>query len=404
MNENKPPTTASVITGEVTVSSSSTAQASGQVVTDGNATVSERGVVLKESSAPTIADTKIVSGSGIGVFSVAITGLQPGKTYYLRAFATNSAGTSYGLEKNFTTTAVLPTITTTLISELNFNAATSGGNISSDGGGAITKRGVCWSTKPSPTIADSSLVSGTGSGNFTSKLSNLKSGTNYYVRAYATNTAGTAYGNELTLVTPVLKDVEGNNYQVVTIGTQIWMAENLRVSKYRNGDPIPEVKNAGSWVNQRSGAFVYYNLDSNNNIPYGKLYNWYTVVDSRELCPSGWHVPSDGEWTVLSDQLGGLSVAGAKLKQTGTSTWAAPNIATNETGFNAVPNGCRCNPQADFGNGPQPPVPMIGAVFWTKTEADAIFSWFRGIPNSNERMDRSSNYKYYGFGVRCLKD
>jgi uncharacterized protein (TIGR02145 family) len=157
-------------------------------------------------------------------------------------------------------------------------------------------------------------------------------------------------------------------------------------------------------VSKTTGAFSYYNNDANNNNLYGKLYNWYTVVDSRQLCPVGWHIPTDGEWTILSETLGGLAVAAEKMKSVGTAYWASPNVATNSSGFSALPNGCRCNPQGDFGGGPQPPNSGMGAVFWTGTELNTSFAYIRQMSNSLGSLDRSNNYKYYGKGVRCIKD
>jgi uncharacterized protein (TIGR02145 family) len=142
-----------------------------------------------------------------------------------------------------------------------------------------------------------------------------------------------------------MTDQEGNVYKTIVIGTQEWMAENLNTSIYRNGDPIPTNLDDAAWSSTTSGAWAYYNNDASNACPYGKLYNWYTCVDARGLCPVGWHVPSDAEWIVLTDFLGGEAVAGGKLKSTGTieagtGLWYAPNInAINISGFSAPPSG-----------------------------------------------------------------
>ena len=192
-------------------------------------------VELATTTDPTISDTKFSSGTGIGTFTQTLDGLTRGTAYHVRAYATNSKGTAYGLDKSFTTGAELPTLTTTEITSITASSAAGGGNITDDGGSAITARGVCWSTNQNPTIADNKTEDGTGSGIFTSAISNLSTATTYYVRAYATSSAGTAYGPELsftTLSNPNLNpdltygsvsDNEGNTYATIVIGTQTWM-------------------------------------------------------------------------------------------------------------------------------------------------------------------------------------
>ncbi len=176
-----------------------TAQSGGNVTSDGNGAVTARGVCWSTSPMPTIADSKTTDGTGTGVFTSSITGLAPNTLYYVRAYATNSAGTAYGSEVSFTSLLLAkPTLTTTAASSIIADAAQSGGDVTSDGGEAVTTRGVCWSTSPAPTIADSKTTDGTGTGVFTSSITGLVQNTLYYVRAYATNIAGTAYGNEVS--------------------------------------------------------------------------------------------------------------------------------------------------------------------------------------------------------------
>ncbi len=135
-------------------------------------------------------------------------------------------------------------------------------------------------------------------------------------------------------------DPDNNNYGTVTIGTQVWMTRNLDVDHYRNGDPIPEVKSASLWKSLTTGAWCYFKNDKDSGVTYGKLYNWYAVNDPRGLAPVGWHIPSDAEWSTLSAYLGGDSIAGGKLKESGTSHWNIPNTgATNVSGFSALPGG-----------------------------------------------------------------
>ena len=181
------------------------ATSGGTVTTDGGSAIVARGVVWNTSENPTIANSKTTDGTGTGNFTSAITGLTAGTTYYVRAYATNSSGTGYGTQITFTTTANpanFPVVTTTAASSITSSAASSGGNVTSDGGSPVTARGVAWSTTSGPTTANSKTVDGTGTGTFTSAIAGLAANTVYYVRAYATNANGTAYGNQVSFTTP----------------------------------------------------------------------------------------------------------------------------------------------------------------------------------------------------------
>lgn len=192
-----------VSTSNISNITATTATGGGNVTSDGGGTVTERGIVWGTTTAPTIAlSTKTSDGSGLGIFTSSLTSLKPATTYYVRAYATNSSGTSYGSETSFTTSPNAPTVSTNAITNLTAISATSGGNISSDGGGLVTARGVVWSTSSAPTVALSTKTNdGGGTGSFTSSITGLVTNTKYYVRAYATNSAGTSYGEELTLTT-----------------------------------------------------------------------------------------------------------------------------------------------------------------------------------------------------------
>jgi uncharacterized protein (TIGR02145 family) len=295
----------------------------------------------------------------------------------------------------------VPVVTTTPVSGITPTTAQCGGTVDSDGGAEVTARGVCWSTNQTPTIADSKSSNGSGTGSFTSSLTGLNAGTPYYVRAYATNSAGTAYGGKRSFITAsssnTVTDIDGNVYHTVTIGSQVWMAENLKVTHYRNGDPIPHVTDHGAWSNLSTGAYSNYNNDVSNVATYGRLYNWYAVSDSRSIAPAGWHVPSDAEWQTLAGYLGGYHVAGGKLKEASTTHWASPNTgATNESGFSALPGGYRSsNGFYDVGN---------VAYFWTTTEHDNNSSWLRNLHYFSSRLNRNSLNEQLGFSVRCVRD
>ena len=188
-----PVLTAGITTTAVSAVGSVTAQSGGNITSDGGAAITARGVCWGTTTAPTIAGSKTTDGTGAGSFTSAVAGLSPGTTYFVRAYAINSVGTSYGNEVTFTTSVVLAAITTTALSSITSAAATSGGTIATDGGAAITARGVCWGTTTAPTIAGSKTTDGSGTGTFTSAIIGLTAGTAYYVRAYATNSAGTVY-------------------------------------------------------------------------------------------------------------------------------------------------------------------------------------------------------------------
>ena len=204
---------ATLTTTAVTSITLTTAVSGGNITADGNAAITAKGVCWATTTAPTISNSKTSDGTGTGSFTSNLSGLLPNTKYYLRAYATNSAGTSYGNEVSFTTSQIaVPTLTTTAVTSITLTTAVSGGNITADGGGAITAKGVCWATTANPTISDSKTIDGTGTGSFTSNLSGLLPGTIYHVRAYATNSAGTAYGNDVSFTTsPIAGAYSYNN-------------------------------------------------------------------------------------------------------------------------------------------------------------------------------------------------
>ena len=197
----------------------------------------------------------------------------------------------------------------------------------------------------------------------------------------------------------IVSDIDGNKYHTIVIGTQVWMLENLRTTKYRNGDPILEVTDMSTWVNKFSGAFCWYNNDPvRYKGHYGALYNWKAVVDPRSISPKGWHVPSDDEWTVLENYLGGKSDAGSKLKEADTSHWKSPNMgANNKSGFTALPGGC-CAVVGIFDR-----VDTHG-FWWSSTPFDAEHAWFRNLSYIVPIIHRNNYFMQGGFSVRCIQD
>jgi hypothetical protein len=191
-------------TTDVTAITQSTATSGGNITDDGGTAITERGICWNTSSTPTIAYSKTSDGAGTGIFSSQISGLTENTKYYVRAYATNSAGTVYGFEKTFTTRSLLPILTTAYVTAITQSTATCGGNITDDGGTTITERGICWNTSSTPTIANSKTSDGSGTGTFTSQITGLTGNTKYCVRAYATNSTGTAYGVEKTFTSASL--------------------------------------------------------------------------------------------------------------------------------------------------------------------------------------------------------
>jgi len=193
---------------------------------------------------------------------------------------------------------------------------------------------------------------------------------------------------------------DGIVYKTVQIGDQVWMAENLRAQKYRNGDFIPNTIDGNEWANlneSETGAYCFYDNADSNGHKYGCLYNWYAVHDSRGLAPEGWHIPSDEEWSELIHYLGGEEIAGDKMKESGTVSWDAPNNASNESEFSALPGGFRDRSGGFSSMG-------SGACYWSSTELDSYYAWDRLLGASLANAGRGSHGKLSGFSIRCVKD
>ena len=392
----------SISTSTTSSITQTTAASGGNITNDGGSPITARGVCWSITANPTIANNKTIDGTGTGSFTSNIAGLTANTTYHVRSYATTSIGTAYGSDVTFTTIN-LPTLTTRAVSNIATNSVTSGGNIINDGGAPITARGVCWSITANPTITNNKTNDGIGIGIFTSTLTGLTGNTTYYVKAYATNNSGTSYGNEMSFIT-----LQSDSKEIVTLGTQTWMTRNLDVVTYRNGDLIPQITDAGAWSNLTTGAWCYYKNDPTNGATYGKLYNWYAVNDPRGLAPKGWHIPTAAAYDSLASYLGGIFVAGGKLKT--TNFWDSPNTgATNSSGFSAVPSGYR---DKYFASG-TPQYTFTGlnmyCIWWTSTESIpnqvsvCFLRWDAEVCSiGNSAYDDFG--KKEGYSVRCVKD
>jgi uncharacterized protein (TIGR02145 family) len=403
-----------VETNKITDSTEYTAKGGGTILAAGGSAILRRGLIwgLTEDLDTTL-KTKVISGSGRGVFLAEMKGLAPGTKYYFVAFAVNEIGMAFGEIKTFSTRPLPPGAPklgpTTDASEIKALSAKSGGNVIDDGGFKITARGICWTTSSINLPTDKLTTKTTDSGSvgtFISELSGLTPLTTYYVRSYATNIKGTFYGNLITFTTPnivggsTVTDAEGNSYRTIVIGTQTWMAENLKSKKYRNGDTIQTKLPPAKWKTDTTGA--YFNNTEKYFEDYGRLYNFYAIKNSKNLCPVGWHIPDSTEWAKLETFLGGNAEAGGKLKAK-SEKWIGANVAKddklNESGFSALPGG-------SVSEAPTIKPEGNAAVFWTKTERGTTRAVRMNLERNLSQSDLEGNpvNKNSGLSVRCIKD
>lgn len=374
-----------VVTAEINFVSETMANGGGSVENGGKAIVNSKGICWNTQPMPTKVNMKTVDGTGDGSFFSQLDNLSPNTTYYVRAYATNSLGTTYGNEVTFKTkSSDLPILQTTPIANITATGGKSGGTIIYEGISSVTERGVCWSVNNAPTITDQKTINGNGLGTFTSTIYGLNPDFSYYVRAYATNSSGTAYGNSI-FVKPFkssITDIDGNVYTTVAIGTQIWTVENLNVTKYQNGVQIANISDNALWNTTENGAYCNYDNDALNSIVYGKLYNWFAAVDARNIAPEGWRVATYEDYQILIDYLGGPGEAAEKM---------------NKGVFKALPGGKRNRDGVFYDLNTHP-------YFWTSTEYHIGSAWARYLILDEGDLDIINLSKNYGFSVRCVRN
>jgi len=416
-----------IITSDVTEITANSAVCGGTITYTGPHNITKRGVVWSsDNESPDITNNDSITddGSGIGTFTSHLTNLDK-LSYYVRAYAVNSDGVAYGDVKNFKPDKSLPSVSIDDAGDITAHTAMAGGIITDDGGdqGNITA-GFVWSETPDPTIDNNDGIYTVPEKlskdmTFWGYLSSLKENTTYYIKPYASNIAGTAYGEELTIKTGIFQiqsgtftdTRDGKQYRMVTIYSQTWMAENLAY--------LPEVcppdGNCGYWVYGYEGTSVDEAKATDNYKKYGVLYNWYKA---RTACPEGWHLPTSDEWSILEMHLGmdynsahdtyntylRGNNEGGMLKESGTAHWLAPNKgANNVAGFYAVAGGQLTYNSGFFGW-------MHTCYFWTITttgvggDKKIIYRKLLYSIENISSWEKSEENKDNGYSVRCVKD
>ena len=400
--KDEPATIPVLTTSPIINVTATTATSGGNITSDGRAKVKISGVCWSNVANPTISDSKTTGHVEIGQFVSEITGLTGGLTFHVRAYAINSVGTGYGADIESTTLAQMPSSFTQFATNLTLSGATLNGIVNANGlSTSVTFEYGTTISYGSTTTAAQSPVDGSDSTNVSADITGLTFGTTYHFRVKAVNSLGTTFGDDNTFNTYsiTVKDIDGNIYNTLTIGTQVWMVENLKTTRYLNGDLIGTTNPATLDISLESTPKYQWAYDGNesNVIKYGRLYTGYAVEDPRNLCPDGWHVPTPDEWNILIDYLGGDSVAGGKLKEAGLAHWFEPNEgATNESGFTALPGGARYHlgtfdEFGQYGN-------------WALSSVPDVLIGVRTMFYNNTKVHTSGTNKAEGYSIRCLQD
>lgn len=298
------------------------------------------------------------------------------------------------------------------ISEITANSATVSGEIYVPENIIVNEFGICWNNESLPTTENYKEIFSIPAGNYTCQIQNLLPNTEYYFRAFAITNLGTSYSIEQKITTlngsditfnpnisyGTMTDIDGNTYYTVMIGNQTWMAENLKVTHYQNGDLIEHVTDNQQWSERTTGAYCAYQNEPENVNSYGLLYNWYAINDERKIAPEGWRVPTTEDYQILSDYLGSDTESGAKIKEVGTTHWKSPNAgADNASGLTALPGGIRYD-DGSFNN------KTWNCYFWTATQKTDNRSWYRVLYSDNTNLDLEYTSYKFGLSIRCIKE
>ena len=398
--------------GKTTVTNITTFSAvvKGEVIWDGGAGITEYGFCWSRDVFPTIDDFHVLAQQEKGFLNAQLTDLMEGTKYYIRLYAVNRQGISYGETKSFTTLAFkVPSVFSPWVTNITHNSVRlSDGRVDEDNTYEVLSRGICWSKSKDPTINDSKIDLGPGFGGIGYEFTGLEPSTVYYFRAYASNVVGITYGSNKVIRTydGSVTDYEGHVYSTVRLGSQEWMNRNLETRYYSNGEWIgttgsqttnieSEDKPSYQWAYQYEEDHPEY-LDDN-----GRLYTWYAVTDSRKICPAGWHVPTITEWNELIAHLGAGSLTSVVFRRNFNFSWDRwDNPAGNTEGsFWPQLAGFR-NPAGDFQYGSR-----YGTYWWSSTEESAVnaVTVFCG-PSDIDVVTNTIYNKKAGLSVRCVKD
>jgi len=398
-----------VETGSVSEITGSNAVCSGIITEQGSSVILDRGVCWSTNPLPTISDHKTSDGPGTGSFISKITDLTGEKLYYVRAYATSSVGTGYGIAISFVSSGLPPIVSPAAATNITSTSVSFYGKINANylstevtfEYGTTTSYGYTVTAIQSP-------VTGVTATTVSADIEGLTEATYYHYRVKAINSAGTSYGKDMLFAT-ILTDVEGNKYNIKIIGSQVWMQENLKTTRYNNSDLIGTTQ---SGTDDLTGAISPKYQWPGSIGGYGRFYTYYAITDTRKVCPTGWHIPSDGEWIELTEYLSNNSFGyGGNNKNiakslAATSGWFADpkdgnpgnDQANNDkSGFTGLPGGGR------YSNGI---VKFVGyhGIWWSSSESSGNFAFFRCIGYVPAQVYRGQFDKSYGLAVRCLKD
>jgi uncharacterized protein (TIGR02145 family) len=400
-------TLATITTIAPTNITASTATIGGNITSNGGGSIYQKGICYSINTNPSKTDSIVYNRDTSNNFTCTLSGLTPNTLYYAKAFAINNAGISYGNQQTFTTLKQqgFPVVVTFSVTGITQDSAICGGDVTNDENSKIIARGVCWSKSQMPAISDSHTTNGTDTGSFTSKISGLSLNTAYYVRAYATNGVGTSYGDQVSFITddstniqscPGLPSVTygGKTYHTLLIGTQCWMKENLNI-----GTRIDGIYNQDPTSGQIE-KYCYNDAESYCDT-YGGLYQWNEMMQgsatpgAQGICPSGWHIPTNTEWSLLISNLGGVNSAGGNMKS--NTGWNNNGNSSNSSGFTAVPAGLRYY-YGSFAH--------LGdyEYFWTSQPHDTTSSWYWNLNYLNTVVSQNFDLNTLGFSVRCIKN
>jgi len=410
---------ADITSGSVSEITSNSATLSGTISSDGGSPILDRGICWGIEQNPTINGNKISNSTGTGSFICFLSGLTPNTVYYVRTYAISSYGTFYGNQLIFTTQSAIATVTTIKVTGITSNSAICGGDVVDDGGSFVSERGICYNTSTKPDISNYKLTIGNGEGLFNNKITGLLSDTRYYVRAYSINSQGIAYGNEVNFKTYSpdgsiwvwLDKRSGQGIETVQIGTQRWMTTNLRYLPYVNPSSTVSSIVPCCYVYGYEGTSVTEATATNsenyiNYFKYGVYYNWAAIMQGESgssnssifvqgICPIGYHLPSEEEWKLLEEYLGGNSLAGNKLKS--KTEWYDNGNGINSNYFNGFPGGYVSNNGVFIGYSQE-------ACWWSSSEVTSSSAWVRSLLYSNSILNKNSNNKANGYNVRCIRN